>query len=113
MTTKPSYRALKMGLHKLRALDNPVRKRIIRFLDQGSNDVSHIMWHLREEQSVTSQHLAILHRAGFVTREQAGKHVIYSLNYYEIDRVSEICSELAQGAEGQSPVRRSYERSIY
>ena len=66
----------------LRALNNPLRKRILKFIDsRGRVHVSEIYKKLRLEQSVTSQHLAILRRANFVTAEREGRIIYYTVNY--------------------------------
>ena len=47
------------------------------------------------EQSVASQHLAILRRAGVVTTERDGKFIFYSLNVERIREISKLAVELA------------------
>jgi len=90
-----------------------MRLKILRFLSISKPTVMQICWHLREDQSTVSQHLAILLKSEFVTREQHGKYAIYQPNYPEIERISEICAELAEGVDLPSPIKREYERSIY
>src|SRR5438270_3032414 len=66
----------------LRALNNPLRKKILHFINaRGRVHVSEIYKRLRLEQSVTSQHLAILRRANFVIAEREGRIIYYSVNY--------------------------------
>jgi DNA-binding transcriptional ArsR family regulator len=48
---------------------------------------------LRLEQSVASQHLAILRRAGVVTTTREGKFIYYSVNH---KRLAEIYSYVEQ-----------------
>jgi DNA-binding transcriptional ArsR family regulator len=42
---------------------------------------------LRLEQSVASQHLAILRRAGIVSTTRDGKFIYYSVNYQRLAEV--------------------------
>lgn len=72
----------KKALHILRAINHPLRLDIIKLIDlKGSLTVTQILIALKIEQSSTSQHLAILRRAGFVTTKKVGKSVHYSLCY--------------------------------
>ena len=66
----------------LRALNNKLRFRILKFIhDRERINVTEIYKKLRLEQSVTSQHLAILRRANFVITEREGRTIYYSVNY--------------------------------
>ena len=49
--------------------------------------VTEIYVKLRLEQSVASQHLAILRRAGIVSTARDGKFIFYSLNYARLAEV--------------------------
>ncbi len=49
---------------------------------------------LRLEQSVASQHLAILRKAGFVTTEREGKKIHYRVNHDEIKRVLALIDQM-------------------
>ena len=51
---------------------------------------------LRLEQSVASQHLAILRKAGVVVTERDGKYIFYSLNHDRIAEISQLVEELAR-----------------
>ena len=66
---KVDFLNLKKGALILRALNHKLRQQIIRLLDENKKlTVTEIYVHLRLEQSVASQHLAILRRAGIVSR---------------------------------------------
>lgn len=66
----------------LRAVNHKLRQRIIDLLmENEAMTVTDIYIKLRLEQSVTSQHLAILRRAEVVKTERSGKFI-----YYQIDR---------------------------
>jgi DNA-binding transcriptional ArsR family regulator len=74
----------------LRALNNDFRKRILlRLLDSPKSTVTQLYNHLRMEQSVASQHLAILRRAGIVNAERDGKFIYYSVNIETLSKINE------------------------
>lgn len=84
------YDILRRAVLVLRAINHPLRQEMIRLLDEkGSMTVTEIYIKLRLEQSVASQHLAILRRAGFLLTEREGKYIHYSLNK---DRIKEVAS---------------------
>jgi DNA-binding transcriptional ArsR family regulator len=69
----------------LRALNHKLRQQILQLIDQkGKVTVTEIYIHLRVEQSVASQHLAILRKAGFVNTTREGKFIYYSI---KLDRI--------------------------
>lgn len=86
---------LKKALLILRALVHPFRQQILHLLHQnGSLPVTTIYIKLRCGQSVASQHLAILRRAGVVLTERQGKQVLYRVNYKRLEDVQELSREL-------------------
>lgn len=79
---------LKKAALIFRAINHKLRQQIIKFINQnGKITVTQIYVKLRLEQSVASQHLAILRKAGFVSTERDGKFIYYSVDH---DRLSEI-----------------------
>ena len=73
--------AVKKAILLLRALNHKLRGQILKFIDEkGETTVTDIYQHLLLEQSVASQQLAILRKAGFVKTSRKGKFVHYSLN---------------------------------
>jgi DNA-binding transcriptional ArsR family regulator len=56
--------------------------------------VTEIYIELRLEQSVTSQHLAILRRAGLVSALREGKFIYYTINYKRIKEVNNFVEQL-------------------
>ena len=56
--------------------------------------VTEIYVRLRLEQSVASQHLAILRRAGIVTTQRDGKFIYYTVNYSRIDEINRVVEDL-------------------
>lgn len=65
----------------LRAVNHKLRQQILKIIDEkGKVTVTEIYVQLRLEQSVASQHLAILRKAGFVDTTRDGKFIYYSIN---------------------------------
>lgn len=76
----------------VRAGINKTRRKIIAFIrTQNECDVSTIYVKMRLEQSVVSQHLAILRRANMVNSRRDKKQIFYSVNE---KRVAEIMAAL-------------------
>ncbi|MEP6700583.1 MAG: metalloregulator ArsR/SmtB family transcription factor [Bacteroidota bacterium] len=79
----------------LRALNHKLRQQIIKLIDeQGKMTVTDIYVKLRMEQSVASQHLAILRKAGFVKTVRDGKFIYYSVNGSRIEELNKFVGEL-------------------
>ncbi len=79
----------------LRALNHKLRQQIIRLLDENKKmPVTEIYVKLRLEQSVASQHLAILRRAGIVAPQREGKFIYYGINYTRVKQINEIIDSL-------------------
>lgn len=86
---------LKKAALVFRAVNHKLRQQIIRFINQnGKITVTQIYVKLRLEQSVASQHLAILRKAGFVITERDGKFIYYSVNQNRLAEVHKIAQEL-------------------
>ncbi len=62
--------------------------------DHGKITVTELYVNLRLEQSVTSQHLAILRKAGFVNTTRDGKYIYYSVNSDRIKEVNKFSDDL-------------------
>ena len=87
------------SLHKAklvyRAINHKLRLQILHLIHrEGRIIVTKIYKTLRIEQSVASQHLAILRSAGYVKTERDGKFIFYSVNYDRIKQVHEIADQL-------------------
>jgi DNA-binding transcriptional ArsR family regulator len=90
------YADLRKAVLVLRAVNHKLRQRIIDLLDEGeSMTVTDIYIKLRLEQSVASQHLAILRRAGVVVTDRHGKFIYYSLNKDRLAQISTLVEDLA------------------
>ena len=86
---------LKKAALVFRAVNHKLRQQIIKFINQhGKITVTQIYVKLRLEQSVASQHLAILRKAGFVITERDGKFIYYSVNHNRLAEVHKIAQDL-------------------
>ncbi len=94
-TIKVDYIAVKKARMILRAINHKLRQQIIKLLeDKKTMTVTEIYVKLRLEQSVASQHLAILRRAGIVVTERDGKYIYYSLNKARIAEIMKFVGQL-------------------
>ncbi len=90
------YAELRKAVLVLRAINHKLRQRIIDLLEENqSMTVTDIYIKLRLEQSVASQHLAILRRAGVVATDRQGKFIYYSLDKDRLSQISRLVEELA------------------
>ena len=79
----------------LRALNHKLRQQIIKLIDeQGKMTVTELYVKLRLEQSVASQHLAILRKAGFVKTVRDGKFIYYSVNTSRLHELNKFVDDL-------------------
>lgn len=79
----------------LRAVNHKLRQQILKLIDeQGKISVTEVFVKLRLEQSVASQHLAILRQAGFVDTNREGKYIYYSVNYAKLKELNRFVSAL-------------------
>src|SRR5882724_7088484 len=86
---------LKKAAMVLRAINHKLRQQILKLIDEnGKMTVTEIYVKLRLEQSVASQHLAILRKAGFVKTERDGKFIYYSINTSRLQEVNGFIDDL-------------------
>lgn len=91
---------LKKAAMILRAINHKLRQQIVQIIHQaGSITVTQLYVKLRIEQSVASQHLAILRKAGFVKTDREGKFIHYRINYSRITEVESFVKELLHAKE--------------
>jgi DNA-binding transcriptional ArsR family regulator len=62
--------------------------------EKGRVTVTDLYIQLRLEQSVASQHLAVLRKAGFVKTTRDGKFIYYSVNIERVKAVTEFMEQL-------------------
>jgi ArsR family transcriptional regulator, virulence genes transcriptional regulator len=87
---------LKRAKYKIRSLNHPLREKILALIQSNNNrmNVTEIYVKLRIEQSVASQHLAILRNEGLVTTERTGKVINYSVNNDAIQDLLDKCAKI-------------------
>ncbi|MBP6456136.1 MAG: helix-turn-helix transcriptional regulator [Chitinophagaceae bacterium] len=95
-----NYLEVKKASAILRAINHKLRQGIIKLLDEKDQiTVTEIFIALRIEQSVASQHLAILRRAEFVNTIREGKNIMYSLNKEKIIQLNNFVKKLLDTKE--------------
>lgn len=93
--TRIDYLNVKKASLVLRALNHKLRQQMIKLLDEnGKMTVTELYVQLRLEQSVASQHLAILRRAGIVKTDRDGKYIHYRVNQDRVRQINEIVESL-------------------
>lgn len=79
----------------LRSLNHKLRQDLIRLINQNKSvTVTELHTQLNIEQSVASQHLAILRKAGIVTILRQGKYKYYSINSVRLDQIKDFAKDL-------------------
>lgn len=75
------FNKLKKAALALRALDHPIRKKMVSLVEAKKKlSVTELHKKLKLEQSVASQHLAVLRRAGILSAKREGKFICYAVN---------------------------------
>ena len=91
------YAELRKAVLVLRAVNHKLRQQIIELLEENEKmTVTDLYIKLRLEQSVASQHLAILRRAGVVATERNGKFIYYRVDTERINHISRLVEELTE-----------------
>ncbi len=86
---------LKKAALILRSLNHKLRQQIVHLIDEHKKmTVTDIYVKLRLEQSVASQHLAILRRSKIVSTIRNGKFIYYSVNYERVKEVNDLVEQL-------------------
>ena len=79
----------------LRAVNHKLRQEILKTIDEHQRiTVTELYVKLRLEQSVASQHLAILRKADIVKTVREGKFIFYTLNEERIADINKFVREL-------------------
>lgn len=90
-----NYYNIKKASLVLRSLNHKLRQQIIKIINENEKlAVTEIYVKLRLEQSVASQHLAILRKSGVVTTKRDGKFIYYTINKKRIEAIDEFVSKL-------------------
>ncbi len=94
-TIQINYYNVKKAALVLRSLNHKLRQQILALIETEKKiTVTEIYVRMRLEQSVASQHLAILRKAGIVTTQRDGKFIYYTLNHKRIEEVNQFVKEL-------------------
>jgi DNA-binding transcriptional ArsR family regulator len=94
-TLKVNYHNLKKAALVLRALNHKLRQQMLTLIEtEDKITVTEIYVRMRLEQSVASQHLAILRTAGIVSTQRDGKFIYYTVNYKRIDQITGVTESL-------------------
>src|SRR5574340_49564 len=89
------YLKVKKAALVLRALNHKLRQQIIKTIyDHKRITVTELYVKLRLEQSVASQHLAILRKADIVSTVREGKFIFYAINEKRIAEINEFVKNL-------------------
>ena len=89
------YYNIKKAAIALRSLNHKLRQQVIKTIDENKRiTVTQLYIRLRLEQSVTSQHLAILRKAGILSTERDGKFIFYTVNFPRIKAINEYVKNL-------------------
>jgi DNA-binding transcriptional ArsR family regulator len=92
---KIDYYNVKKAALILRALNHKLRQQLIKIIEEEKKiTVTEIYLKLRLEQSVASQHLAILRKAGLLLTEKQGKFVYYMVNQKRIGEINGFVADL-------------------
>ncbi|MFN0274942.1 MAG: ArsR/SmtB family transcription factor [Chitinophagales bacterium] len=93
---KLEYSVLRKSVLILRSVNHKLRQQIIQLLQENKRlTVTDVYIKMRLEQSVASQHLAILRRAGVLNTSRAGKNVFYHLNKERLQGIGNMINEMA------------------
>jgi DNA-binding transcriptional ArsR family regulator len=89
------YLRIKKAALVLRALNHKLRQQIIATIhDHKRITVTELYVKLRLEQSVASQHLAILRKAEIVSTVREGKFIFYAINEGRIAEINDFVKSL-------------------
>lgn len=89
------YGMLKKSSLVLRALNHKLRQQIIEIIaNKGETNVTDLYVKLKIEQSVASQHLAILRKVHILSTSRKGKMVLYKINHDRVNSIKEFVKNL-------------------
>jgi DNA-binding transcriptional ArsR family regulator len=90
-----NYYNVKKASLVLRSLNHKLRQQIVKIINENEKlAVTEIYVKLRLEQSVASQHLAILRKAGIVATKREGKFIYYTINKQRVEAIDEFVTKL-------------------
>ena len=90
-----NYLMIKKSSLVLRALNHKLRQQIIKIIaNNEQTNVTDLYVQLRIEQSVASQHLAILRKVQILITERKGKMIFYKINHDRIVAIKKFVNDL-------------------
>ena len=88
---------MKFAANVIRAVNHPLRMNFIKLIDEHEKlTVTQIYFKMRIEQSVASQHLAILREAEVLTATRKGKNIFYSVNEPKLEAIADVLDMLEE-----------------
>lgn len=96
LNDKANQNKVKKAAQILRAVNHPLRRSILETIETLGNKVAvtEIYVKLRLEQSVASQHLAILRKGGVVKTTREGKFIFYTVREKALLDLLQCCQDL-------------------
>ncbi len=95
ISVKIDFVQTKKSIAILKALNHKLRLQMLKLIDESQKiTVTEIYVKLRIEQSVASQHLAMLRRANIVTTKREGKFIYYFINYNRVEEITNFVKDL-------------------
>ena len=82
-----------------KGLGDPVRLRVLKFLEGGERSVGEIVTHLGLPQNHVSMHLGCLRWCGYVNTRREGRYVFYSLSDARVMEILALADEILRGSE--------------
>jgi len=91
-----NFPKIKAAALVLRSVNHKLRQQILEAINKNGNRmcVTDIYVGLRIEQSVASQHLAILRKSGVIEPEKKDKRVFYSVNFKRLNEINNKATDL-------------------
>lgn len=89
--------AINRGVLTLRAINHLLRQEILQLIHEKKRViVTEIHTKFRIEQSVASEHLALLRKEKLVNTERDGRFIFYSVNYETLKKIHRLTEELVK-----------------
>ena len=89
------YHKVENALLILRSLNNKLRQQILKIINEKMKmNVTEIYVELKLKQSVASQQLGILRKAGIVSTQSKGKFMYYTINDKRVDAIERFVKNL-------------------
>lgn len=90
------FSVLRKTLLVLRAINHPLRKQILELLSKTEKMiVTDLHSQMQLEQSIVSQHLAVLRKAGVLLTNRSGKFIYYRINPDRLNDIKTLAGSIA------------------